>query len=67
MQPILFHDLRHYLKPIVNDGAVKSGEKNSHAVKQSTMFVEQPLALPGSANTYPIDCNMYHFTNIELV
>ena len=52
----LCHDWKHHFQPFGRDGAVKIFYLKDESINQSVneliteMFVEQPLALPGSAN-----------------
>ena len=58
MQHSLFYDWKHQLKPFGRGGTVNPGEEKGHlltylkSINESVtmVFVEQPLALPKSAN-----------------
>ena len=62
LQHIIFYDWKHYLKSFGLCGAVKPGEAegdlNIEYLNYSLMmvFVEQPLALPSSANKDGVLC-----------
>ena len=51
MQHSLLYDWKHHLKPFGLGGAVKPEEEEDQRLIESitTLFVERPLALPGSA------------------
>ena len=51
VQHSLFSDCFLHFQPVGLDGAVNTGEEEGHSLDQQIMavFVEQPLASPGSA------------------
>ena len=54
MPQSLFYDWRHNSKPLGHGSGVKPGEEDGDSVSYqfTTVFVKQPLALPGSAKYY---------------
>ena len=49
LRHILFYDLKHHLLPFGHGDTVKAGEGKCDSLNEQ-VFVEQPLAPPGSAN-----------------